>query len=153
MEIITDKLIQLDVTLDSKESVINHITSILMSQNRIGDKEKLIEDIYMREEEASTSMGIGIAIPHAKSVAVNQASVVFLRLNRKIDWNTDNDVQMIFGIFVPAQNVDNQHLKILSSLARKLANQEFREELLNVQTQAECEKLLKTLNQNDDSES
>lgn len=147
MEIITDELIQLDIELLDKESVVDYIANILLEQNRITDSNQLIFDIYQREEEASTSMGLGIAIPHAKSSAVTNASVVFLRLNQPIEWNTDKDVRMVFGIFVPAENIDNQHLKILSSLARKLANQPFRDELLSIQTQLECKELLQTINQ------
>lgn len=147
MEIITDELIQLDVELLDKKAVIDYIANILLEQNRATDKVQLIFDIYQREEEASTSMGLGIAIPHAKTSSVTNASVVFLRLNQPIEWNTDKDVQMVFGIFVPAENIDNQHLKILSSLARKLANQPFRDELLNIQTQIECKELLQTINQ------
>ncbi|WP_051258375.1 PTS sugar transporter subunit IIA [Atopococcus tabaci] len=146
MGIITGELIRLDATLNDKESVIEYLVTTMKNQNRITDREKLLEDIYIREEEASTSMGLGIALPHAKSEAVTQTSVVFLRLDHTISWNTDNDIQLIFGIFVPIENTDNEHLKILAHLARKLMSQDFREQLLAAQTVEECQDLLQSLN-------
>ncbi|MGX6979302.1 PTS sugar transporter subunit IIA [Vagococcus elongatus] len=147
MEIITEDLIYLDIELVSKEEIIDCLADILIKQNRITDKYQLIADIYHREEEASTSMGLGIAIPHTQSNSVLEASVVLIRLKRKIEWNEDKDVQIIFGIFVPVENIDNQHLKILSKLARQLTNQGFREQLLRVQTPEECRRQLEGLNQ------
>ncbi|MDE1549310.1 PTS sugar transporter subunit IIA [Jeotgalibaca caeni] len=147
MEIIAEEFIQLDVSLKDKDAVIAYITDLLKNKKRIDDPAQLKRDILLREEEASTSMGLAIAIPHAKSVAVKETTVVFLRLNPSIQWNSDAGIQMIFGIFVPAENVENQHLKILSSLARKLANENFREQLLQVPTPTACKDLLQALNQ------
>lgn len=147
MEIITEELIQLDVSLTDKDGVIDYIIALLNRKGRTDDPLQLKKDILLREEEASTSMGLAIAIPHAKSTAIKESSVVFLRLDPSIEWNTDVGIKMIFGIFVPAENVENQHLKILASLARKLANHEYREKLLHVITPIACKELLQALNQ------
>lgn len=146
MEIITKDMIQLDVDLEGKESVINHLANLMNQYDRISNKEKLLEDIYLREEETSTSMGLNVALPHAKSTAVIKPSVVFLRLKHKINWDTDDNVKMVFGIFIPIKNTDNEHLKILAQLARKLMDPEFREELLNAKSKEECKLLLDSLN-------
>lgn len=146
MDVISQELIDLDIKIQSKERVIEHAADKMLEFNRTNDVEKLIEDVYLREEEASTSMGFGVAIPHAQSTAVTEASVVFMRLNEGIDWNEDKDVQLIFGIFVPSENVDNTHLKILAQIARKLVNEEFRNYLMTVETVEECEKLLESIN-------
>ncbi|WP_368646202.1 PTS sugar transporter subunit IIA [Alkalibacterium putridalgicola] len=146
MEIITKDMIQLDVDLEGKEAVINHLVNLMNQHDRITDKEKLIEDIYLREEETSTSMGLSVALPHAKSAAVIKPSVVFLRLKNKINWDTDDNIMMVFGIFIPVKNTDNEHLKILAQLARKLMDPEFREKLLNTKSKANCKLLLDSLN-------
>lgn len=146
MGIITHELIELDVDLKSKDSIINYIVDTLKKHTRIDDKDQLLTDIYEREEEASTSMGFKVAIPHAQSLPVLESSVVFLRLKDEADWNEDTDVRLIFGIFVPKSNADNSHLKILAKIARKLASEEFRNKLLEVETVEECEKLLQSIN-------
>ncbi|GGP07821.1 MULTISPECIES: PTS sugar transporter subunit IIA [Oceanobacillus] len=146
MEIIREEFIKLDINLENKKEVIDYIANLLINSNRVRDKGLLLKDVYLREEEASTSMGLGIAIPHAKSLSVKEPTVVFLRLNESIKWNEDKDIKMIFGIFVPAENVDNQHLKILSSLSRKLTDEQYREALLKVKSIKDSERLLQGLN-------
>lgn len=145
-EIIREDFINLDVSLNNKEEVIDFIGDILYSYGRITDKNALLKDMYMREEEASTSMGLGIAIPHAKSLAVKVSTVVFLRLETPIAWNDDTGINMVFAIVVPAKNIDNEHLKILSTLSRNLANESFRGQLLNAANKAESKKLLEGIN-------
>lgn len=146
MEVISQELIELDINIETKDRVIEYAAKKMTEFKRINDKEKLIEDIYLREEEASTSMGLGVAIPHAQSSAVLEASVVFIRLKNEINWNDDKDVRLVFGIFVPSENVDNTHLKILAQIARKLASEDFRNQLLTIQTVEECAKLLESIN-------
>lgn len=146
MEIIREEFIKLDINLKNKKEVIDYIANVLIKSNRARDKGSLLNDVYLREEEASTSMGLGIAIPHAKSLYIKEPTVVFLRLKEAIKWNEDKNIKMIFGIFVPIENVDNQHLKILSSLSRKLADEQYREALLKVKSIKDSERLLQGLN-------
>lgn len=146
MNVISQKLIELDIDIQNKDQVIEYISDLMAENSRANDKEKLIKDIYLREEEASTSMGFGVAIPHAQSSAVLEASVVFIRLKDEIDWNEDKDVRLVFGIFVPSENVDNTHLKILAQIARNLVNEDFRNQLLTVKTGKDCEYLLESIN-------
>lgn len=146
MKVISQDLMDLDIALKDKAAVIEWIADKMVASNRTDKPLGLIEDIYHREAEASTSMGFGVAIPHAQSSAVTIASVVFLRLKSGIEWNEDEGVRLIFGICVPQENVDNTHLKLLSKIARKLVNETFREELLTVKTLEECERLLASIN-------
>lgn len=141
MDLINENLILLDMNLQSKEAIISCIADILENNHRLSDKQQYIEDVYAREREVSTAMGSSIAIPHALSQGVQNNSLVFLRLLHPIQWD-DDEVQMVFGIAVRKENSGNEHLKILSNLARKLMNKVFTDELLHSVNQSSCLKLL-----------
>lgn len=131
LKLIEKSLISIDSECLSKDEVIEEIVNTMMLNARASDKRKLMSDLLVREAEVSTSMGLDIAIPHAQSATVLQSSLVFVKLKSAIDWDGDN-VKLVFGIFVSQDNFDNQHLKILSTLARKLTDESFRQSLINV---------------------
>lgn len=129
--LVTEKTIFLDASLDDKSQVINFIANQMLQLGRTKNGEGLLADIYAREAETSTSMGLGVAIPHTQSKNVESATLVMVRTQNPITWNDDTGISLIFGILVPSDNPDNQHLKILSKLARRLMDDEFRNYLLN----------------------
>jgi len=145
-KVITADLIELDVELHNKFDVINYIVKKMDVLHRTTDKSKLLEDIFLREKEGPTSMGLGVAIPHAQTDSVTAPSVIFIRLKKDIDWNDDSNIRLIFGICVPTSNSDNQHLKILAKISRNLLNEDFRSQLLTANTSEECEKILNKIN-------
>ena len=145
MSIINEELIEIDVNLNTKDEVITHFADILDTQKRLCNKDLFIRDVYKREEEMSTSMGLGVAIPHTQSISVKASSLVFIKLKNPIDWNTDKNVQLIFGIAVPKGEKQNKHLRILSGLARKLMNDDFKNQLTHVQDKEDCLKILKAI--------
>lgn len=125
MNLLDRNLVCINVDLQTKEAVIEAMVSLLDNEGRVIDQNQLIEDVYHRELEAPTSMGWGIAIPHAQSESVTYSSLVFMKLKEAIPWNEDQ-VKILFGIFVPKDKADTKHLAILSALARKLMNEDFR---------------------------
>ena len=143
MELINENLIEINVDLDNKDEVITEVARLLSKDGRLSDASKFIDDIYIREEELSTSMDFGIAIPHTQSESVKSPSLVFLKLAHNIQWNTDDNVRLIFGIAVTKGDGIQDHLKILSIIARKLMNDDFRERLLSVKDKKECMELLR----------
>ena len=106
MSIINEELIEIDANLNNKEEVITHFAEILDDQKRLSNKDLFIHDVYEREEEMSTSMGLGVAIPHTQSDSVKDPSLVFIKLKNPIDWNTDNNVQLI--LVLPYQKATNK---------------------------------------------
>lgn len=145
MELITEKLILLDENVKDKTTLMNTLVQVLLKENRISDELVFMKDVLEREKIASTAIGDNIAIPHAISTSVKTASLVFLRLNHEIAWNHEDKVKYIFGIAVPFENKDNQHLRILSSLARKMLDDDFKNRILYTSSQEECVTLLKEL--------
>ena len=126
-DIITENLIVLDIELPDKASVIDEIANLLAADSRLVDREIYIKDVYDREEIVPTGIGDLIAIPHARSAAVSSASLVYMRLISAIRWSDEEDARYIFGIAVPEDNVDNLHLKILSSVAKKLLDDDVKQ--------------------------
>ncbi len=124
--IITESLIALDVALADKAAVINQIADILAADGRLADRELYIRDVYEREDMVPTGIGNLIAIPHARSTGVLASALVYVRLAAPIVWSGEEQARYIFGIAVPEGNADNLHLKILSSVARKLLDDKIR---------------------------
>lgn len=145
MKLINERLIEIHSPLRGKEEIIKRVAGLLFAEKRITDMDGFIADLYEREEELSTSMGLGIAIPHAKSCHVRCPSLVFIKLEDPVPWNEDN-VRLIFGIAVSKEQAGDMHLKILSQLARKLMNDRFRDTLFGVSDCREAYAALAFLN-------
>lgn len=137
MTLINEKLIEINVALKHKEEVISLIADLLSKDDRLLDKEAYINDVYQREAQAPTALGFSFAIPHAKSEGVKTASLVFIELEEEINWTESEKVKYVFGIAVPLEQAEDDHLKILSMLARRMMNDEFRNGLRNARTKNE----------------
>ncbi len=100
-------------------------------------------DCKKRESEGSTGMENGIAIPHVKSDAIQQAKLMVVQLAEGIDWPAmdGKPTDFVISILVP-DGSSNEHLDILSALSRKLMNQEFIDQLKASQSEAEIKELL-----------
>lgn len=145
MELINKNLIRVNMHLHDKNEVIREVAKLLYQDGRSSNIEGLLHDIHKREEEFSTSVGLGVAIPHAHSQHVTKPSLVFIKLAQPIQWGEDNNVQAVFGIANPADNQANSHLKLLAILARKLMDDSFREKLLTVEDKEEALRCLSFL--------
>jgi mannitol/fructose-specific phosphotransferase system IIA component (Ntr-type) len=106
--------------------VIEEVANILDANNRLDDRDLFIKDVYEREEIVPTGIGNLIAIPHARSAGVSASSLVYIRLTSSIPWSDEEAARYIFGIAVPVENVDNLHLKILSTVAKKLLDDKIK---------------------------
>ena len=142
MSLISENQIRLDCRVKSKAEVIDLFVDLMYESDKIKDKGLLKEEIYKREDIANTAIGDEIAIPHALSSEVTEAGLIFLRLKNPINWGNSDKVKYVFGIAVPKENKNNQHLKILSTLARNLMNEKFKDELLNSKDTKECFEIL-----------
>ena len=88
--------------------------------------------MWRRELAYSTGLGDGFAIPHCRSDAVTANSIAILKLRNPIDWGSADGkaVHMVMLLAVRESDADNNHMKVLAKLARKLMNEEFREQML-----------------------
>ena len=126
--------------------MIDELIDKLASDNVIESKEIYKQAILDREAQSSTGIGTNIAIPHGKSNAVKRPAVVFGLSRDGVDWQSfdGTPAKIIFMIAVPEESAGDAHLKILQMLSRKLMDENFRNDLLNVKTKEDAYRLLET---------
>ncbi|MBH0110701.1 PTS sugar transporter subunit IIA [Salinibacterium sp. NG22] len=133
--LITTDLVLLDADLGTdRESVIRALTNLVAEQGRATNAESLFDDAWAREQLTDTGVPGGIAIPHCRSEAVTEPTLVMARLKPAVDFGaTDAAADLIFLIAAPA-GADQEHLTVLSALARSLVNPEFVDSLRAAET-------------------
>jgi fructose PTS system EIIBC or EIIC component len=141
-------LIDLDLEGSTRNEVIEEMINKLDYSGTLSSKGEFKQAIISREKESTTGIGMNIAIPHGKSESVKTPRVVFGLKRDGVDWNSldGSEAKLIFMIAVPKHNEGNEHLKILQMLSRKLMDENYREQLLAVQTKEEAYKLLENIN-------
>lgn len=127
---ITPELVSLDAPLGTdKKDVIRALARLVAAQGRATDADALANDAIAREEKDETGLPGGIAIPHAKSSAVTQASLAFARLKPGVAFGApDGPADLVFLIAAP-ENAAEEHLAVLSRLARSLMQDTFTSDL------------------------
>lgn len=143
-DIINLELIETDLKGETRDDIIDEMIQKLKHVGALHSVTEFKQAIMNREQESTTGIGVNIAIPHGKSDAVREPSVVFGIKQSGIDWKSldGTEAKLIFMIAVPKENEGNQHLKILQMLSRKLMDDSYRERLLSIQTKEEAYKLL-----------
>ncbi len=120
-----------DLKVSSKIEAIDELIDLLYKDEKITDREEFKKAVLKREEEFSTGIGMGIAIPHGKSGAVKEASIVFGKSIKGVDYESmdEKPAHLFFLIAVPNESSD-LHLRALSEISRKLMHTEVREQLM-----------------------
>ncbi|ADL70006.1 putative PTS IIA-like protein nitrogen-regulatory protein PtsN [Thermoanaerobacterium thermosaccharolyticum DSM 571] len=134
-EILDKDMMIFDLKSKDKLSVLKELIKPLAAKGAIDDEDKFLDVVLKREEEYSTGIGMGVAIPHGKSSLVKKASLVFGKSKEGIDYNSmDGKPAHLFFLIAAPENSDNLHLKILAKLSRSLMHEEVREELNKAET-------------------
>jgi len=139
VEVLKSNFIKLGLESTNKEDSIRELIEIGVEEGMVNSKEILFKDVMERESAFTTKIMEKIAIPHAKSNEVNEPFVVFGRSDKGITWNENDEdkVFLEFLILVPNKNASNEHMKILTTLARCLSHKDFRENLLRAENKQE----------------
>ncbi|ANP73397.1 PTS fructose transporter subunit IIABC [Cryobacterium arcticum] len=124
--LITPELVALDKNLgDAPATVIRHLAELVAGAGRATEIEGLYADALAREAKTSTGIPGGLAIPHCRSAAVTEPTLAVARLSQPVDFGSaDGPADLIFMIAAP-EGADQDHLKILSKLARSLMKSDF----------------------------
>jgi len=134
-DILDEKMMVFDLKATTKEEVLKELVSILKKNGVIDDEEGFLNIVKRREEEFSTGIGYGIAIPHGKSDLVKKPSVVFGKSKKGVDYNSmDGKPAYIFFLIAVPENSDDLHLKVLAELSRSLMHEEVRKMLEKAST-------------------
>ncbi|GAA1193244.1 fructose-specific PTS transporter subunit EIIC [Streptomyces hebeiensis] len=124
-EMITADLVDLDLAAETKEAAARSLAERMVALGRVTDLDGFLADVAAREAQMPTGLDGGIGIPHCRSAHVSEPTLAFGRSSRGIDFGApDGPADLIFLIAAPA-GADDAHLTILSSLARRLMNEDF----------------------------
>lgn len=136
-ELIDPELVELNAPYANKLEVFQAVANRLEEKGTVSDADAFVRDIQFRETQGKTGIGNLIAIPHAKSSAVNSPSVSVVVLDQEIEWETLDDAG-VQGIILFAVNDQpegaREHLRLLSLFARKLAHKEITDALIQAST-------------------
>lgn len=129
-----------------QEEVMEFIAREAVSLGYATDAPLLVQALNTREAEGSTGMVGGIAIPHAKSSAVQKPLVMVLRFTHPIDWETmdKQPVTCAIALIIPDSSAGEPYLRLLSKLAVALMSSDFCEVLL---TSDDAEKIADTIDE------
>lgn len=128
--IISRDLVLLDAAIDGgKHAVITRLVDVLAAAGRTRDSQGLVGAAMAREEQSATGLPGGIAIPHCRSPYVDTPTIGFARLQPGVDFGApDGPADLAFLIAAPDSG-GQEHMKLLSSLARALVRKDFVEAL------------------------
>lgn len=146
---IREPLIFAKEALKNKEDVIRQIAGAAKEEGVLRDPEDFMEAVLQREEEVSTSIGYGIAIPHGKTDAVKEPFISFMSFKTPFIWDqeTGDEVKAAFLIGVPETNTEMLHLKAIAAISKRLLDDDFREELYACRSPREAYALLSEIDQ------
>jgi PTS system fructose-specific IIC component len=131
--------------LKSKGQVLDELVALLDQGARIGNRTKLLLDFINREKKATTGIGMGVAIPHIRSLQAKEFMLAFARSTGGYEFDSldAKPVHMFFVMASPPYD-DGMYLRAFKSLASMLQYDSFREELMTVQSPGE---VIRTLRQ------
>ena len=130
MSLITSRQVVLYLTGADRNAATRTLAEALVDTGRCTDLEQFLTDVRTREETMATGLPGGIGIPHARSAAITEPSLVFGRSADGIDWGAeDGPAKLIFLIAAPAGGGD-AHMQMLPKLARALMKTDFRAALM-----------------------
>ncbi|MGW7355274.1 PTS fructose transporter subunit IIABC [Streptomyces sp. NPDC054802] len=124
-ELITAGLVDVDLSAETKQAAARSLAERMVAAGRVTDIDGFLADVAAREAQMPTGLDGGIGIPHCRSEHVTAPTLAFGRSPSGIDFGApDGPADLIFLIAAPA-GADDDHLTILSSLARRLMDPEF----------------------------
>ncbi|MFD3613458.1 fructose-specific PTS transporter subunit EIIC [Streptomyces atroolivaceus] len=124
-ELITAELVDLDLSAETKSAAARSLAGRMVAAGRVTDLDGFLADVAAREAQMPTGLDGGIGIPHCRSEHVAAPTLAFGRSARGIDFGAaDGPADLVFLIAAPA-GADDDHLTILSSLARRLMDPGF----------------------------
>ncbi|MCQ2508422.1 MAG: fructose-specific PTS transporter subunit EIIC [Dorea sp.] len=149
---ITDLLdvrsISLNAAPKTKAEALDMAVELMCKSGKINDKEGYRKQVYLREEESTTGIGEGIAIPHGKCAAVSKPGLAAMVVKNGVDFDSldGEPVDLLFLIAAP-NTKDNIHLDVLSKLSVLLMDEDFTASLKNA---ASAEEFLALIDKADD---
>ncbi|MCM7774019.1 PTS 2-O-a-mannosyl-D-glycerate transporter subunit IIABC [Enterobacter asburiae] len=130
----------------SRDEAIRQLTMRLVALGKITDGDAFLAEVYRRESQGPTALGEGLAVPHGKSSAVNEAAFAVATLSEPLEWegvDGPENVELIVLLAIPPAEAGSTHIQVLTALTSRLADDALRERVMAAAT---AEALLDALN-------
>ncbi|ESN16547.1 heat-responsive suppressor hrsA [Enterobacter sp. MGH 24] len=130
----------------SRDEAIRQLTMRLVALGKITDGDAFLAEVYRRESQGPTALGEGLAVPHGKSSAVNEAAFAIATLCEPLEWegvDGPENVELIVLLAIPPAEAGSTHIQVLTALTSRLADDALRERVMAAAT---AEDLLDALN-------
>lgn len=126
IDLLDKRSVSLDSAVTSKSEALDAVIDLMCRSGKISDREEYRKKVYAREEESTTGIGEGIAIPHGKCDAVKAPGLAAMVVKDGVDFDSldDEPAELIFLIAAP-NTEDNVHLDVLSKLSMLLMDEDF----------------------------
>lgn len=143
IDLLDDKSIRLNAEVHSKKEALDTLVDLMDASGKLNDIDTYRKGVYAREEEGSTGIGEGIAIPHCKSAAVNQAGLAAMVVPKGVEFDSlDGEPANLFFLIAAPDTADNVHLDVLSHLSVLLMDPDFTGKLREAETVEEFKKVI-----------
>lgn len=148
-DILSGDLIIPELTSKNKKEVLEELVSVIVKQNKLINKEELIEVLLEREQLGSTGIGDGIAIPHGKLKNIGALLASFGKSIDGVDFDSmDGKPTHLFFLLVAPENSAGIHLKALARISRLLKDSSFKQDLMEAKLKDD---LFKTIIERDEN--
>ena len=127
MGFIQEKNIFLEQTFQTQEEVFRFLSAEAVALGIASNQEEVYEKLIERENEGTTGMMDGFAIPHAKAATIHAPAIIIVKLVAGIEWQSldGSQTDFVIALFIPDSEAGTTHLKLLSTVARLLMRQEI----------------------------
>jgi len=130
IDLLNRNSISLNMEASSKEQAIDQLVDLMEASGNLNDKALYKQKIKEREQESTTGIGEGVAIPHAKTAAVTKATLAAAVSLKGIDYEAlDGQPSHLFFMIAAPEGANNTHLEVLARLSTILMDEAFRESL------------------------
>ncbi|MFM0760071.1 fructose-specific PTS transporter subunit EIIC [Streptococcus suis] len=137
-DVLRKDVMLLDLQATSKEAVIDEMIASLVDKGYVTDFEVFKTGIMNREAQTTTGLGDGIAMPHAKNAAVKEATVLFAKSNKGVDYaSLDGQPTDLFFMIAAPEGANDTHLAALAELSKYLMKPGFADKLRGVSSPEE----------------
>ncbi len=144
MEIIDENAITTEMQALEKQEAIEELLDLLVKTGKVKDREKALTALLEREKKGSTGLEKGVAVPHAKTDAVDELCMAIGISKEGVDFDAlDGEYSYIFFLMLAPPGITGPHVEALAEIARLVEPPVIREKLVNAKSPQEIIEIIK----------
>lgn len=153
IDLLDDRSILLDGRVADKKAALDQMVELMDASGKLRDKETYRQGVYAREQEGSTGIGEGIAIPHCKSDAVIKPGLAAMVVKDGVEFESlDGQPAYLFFLIAAPNTEDNVHLDVLSRLSVLLMDEDFTNKLRQAASVSEFKQIIEEAEKGSENE-